>query len=105
MRSYVVRYLPRAQQELADAGLSVLEVSGDVDSAVRTVRHIVTVINSLSTMPSRHRVYTPSRSLSREYRYVRADQHLAFYWVDDESATVTVVRIIHVRADISRHLE
>ncbi|PHP52763.1 type II toxin-antitoxin system RelE/ParE family toxin [Actinomyces ruminis] len=104
MRAYVVRYLPRAQRDLVDAGLSVLEVSGDADAAARTVRGIVAAINSLSTMPSRHRVYTPSRSLSREYRYVRAGQHLAFYWVDDELATVTVARIVHARADANRHL-
>ncbi|WP_218123027.1 type II toxin-antitoxin system RelE/ParE family toxin [Actinomyces ruminicola] len=65
------------------------------------------------TNPDRPARRTPSKQkhesvrspLSREYRYVRADQYLAFYWVDDESATVTVVRIIHARADISRHLE
>lgn len=66
-------------------------------------RYIATLridIESLADFPMRHALYHNSEG--QEFRKLSSGHHLVFYTVDQDM--VQVIRILHERMDIDRHL-
>lgn len=101
---YTIEYLPAAKQDLLDIARYI---AGDIASpaaAERITTDIVAAIDSLAAFPYRRPVYIPLRPLKHEMRSIASGNYLAFYWVSEESQTVTIARVLYARADVSNHL-
>ena len=58
-------------------------------------------IAKLSYMPERNSIVQYEPWKSREVRRVNIDNFAAFYMLDSKSATVSVIRILYARRDLS----
>jgi len=58
-------------------------------------------LEKLNRMPERNSVVQDEPWKSREIRRVNMDNYAAFYKLDSKSATVSVIRILYARRDLS----
>lgn len=101
---YKVEYLPLAVRDLKEIAIYIAEVLCSPNTAERLTSDIVAACESLSSMPYRHRVYASIRPLKHEFRALRVDSYLVFYWVDEEEETVIAARVIYRRSDVPSKL-
>ena len=101
---YSISYLPIALRDLQKITRYLANDLHNPATAERIATGIVAAIDEPATMPYRRAVYLPIRPLAHEFRTIRSGSYLAFYWVGEESKTVTVARILHARMDISKRL-
>lgn len=74
------------------------------DTAENQTERIMKEIRSLREMPLRYRVYEEEPWHSQGLRILPVDNYLVFYLPDEESHTVSVIRIMYGGRDISRRL-
>ena len=58
-------------------------------------------LEKLNRMPERNSVVQDEPWKSREIRRVNMDNYTAFYMLDSKTATVSVIRILYARRDLS----
>lgn len=102
---YNVVYLPTAQQDLVEIVTYITRELGNSQAAKRLATELVAVSDSLKNMPYRRRVYVPLRPLAHEYRALRVENYLMFYWVDESAQSVTIARVIYAKSDVLHRLE
>ncbi|VWM02087.1 Plasmid stabilisation system protein [Collinsella sp. AK_207A] len=101
---YAVAYLPAARRDLIDIVHYVAGELKNPEVAERLSNALIEGIGSLSVMPYRRPVYIPLRPLDHEFRSLRIENYLAFYWVDERERTVTVARVLYARSDVAAPL-
>ena len=98
---YRVEILPIAQRDLVEIASYVTSTLESPEAAEQLSAKLVDGIRSLESMPYRKTVYTPLKHLEKEYRALRVESYLIFYWVDEKEQLVTVARVIYAKADIA----
>lgn len=101
---YKVEYLPLA---LHDVTGIVSYIAGDLQNpraAEKLAQEFMAAGDGLQSMPYRRRVYQTIRPLELEYRALRVENYLMFYWIDEDAHVVTVARVIYRGASIASKL-
>lgn len=101
---YSLEYLPLAQRDLVDIVSYVADRLANPLAAQRLAEKLVDAAESLRTMPHRRRVYTPIRPLEHEYRSIRVENYLMFYWVEEDTKCVTIARVLYAKSDVVSRL-
>jgi len=60
--------------------------------------------DKLVEFPYKNRVYQPIRPLKREYRGQIVQNHIMFYYVDEDQKRVTIARVIYAPRDYGKLL-
>lgn len=102
---YNVEYLPTAQQDLAEIVTYITRELGNPQAAQHLATKLAAAGDSLKSMPYRRRIYTPLRPLAHEYRALRVENYLMFYWIDESAQSVTIARVIYAKSDVLHRLE
>ncbi len=100
MKSYKVKMLSSARNDLAEIIEYLSDFSGDV--ALNQYDMIIDKINSLKTFPFKYEEYRSNSSYFK-YRRLVVNNYLVFYVVLDD--TVEIHRIVHAKIDLSKILE
>ena len=98
---YTVKLLPSAQRDVREIAVYISGVLGNPQAAISQSERLFDGIKSLSSFPYRRPVYAPLKALKHEYRALRVDRYLIFYWVNDAELEVVVARVLYGRADIT----
>lgn len=93
--TYKVHLTKVAKQDLSKA-LDYIEFSLHNPSAAdKLLNNAETIIDSLAYMPARHPVIQDRVLSARGIRYVKVDNYLAFYFIDEEKCAVYVIRFLY----------
>ena len=101
---YKVEILPKA---VGDMSTAVSYIAGELHSphvAENLMMGLNVTIEGLAEFPYSHPAYNPIRPLRHEYRRIMVGNYGVFYWVDEQSQTVTVSRVIYAKRVLSQHL-
>lgn len=102
---YKLEYLPIAQRDMVEIVRYISAELSNPAAAENLTAKLVDAAESITEFPYANPVYTPLRSLKREYRKLPVENYLIFYWVDENEKLVTVARVIYARRDYNRLLE
>ena len=98
--NYRVEYLPLALSALQSA---IAHISHDLampQAATELIKRIDDDIDSLADFPYSQPAYTPIKPLKHDFRKLVVQNYSIFYWVDENSKTITVARILYNRRNI-----
>ena len=101
---YEVMYTAGAKKDLRNIYRYISEELLAPKNAAGQTKRIMAAIRKLDEMPKRNRLYEEEPWHSRELRFLPVDNYLAFYKVDDEKATIYVVRIMYSGRDVHKQL-
>ena len=102
---YQVEVQPIALQDMREAVRYIAEDLGSPSAALNLVDNLADAMDSLARLPSRCPLYVTSRSLGHEYRWLRVDNYLIFFWISEADELVTVSRVLYGRRDLERALD
>ena len=101
---YNLEYLPAARNDMLEI---VRYISGELknpDAAERLADELVKASESVLAFPYVTPAYRTIRPLKHEFRKIRVQNYLMFYWVDEEKKLVTVARIVYAKRNYGRLL-
>ena len=75
------------------------------ETAIKQIERIESAILSLDEMPERFRIYDEEPWRTRKLRVMSVDNYLVFYIAKKEEKSVTVLRVMYGRRDISTRLK
>ena len=92
---YNVEILPVARKDMLDIVSYISMKLSNSKAASDLAEELIKKINSLAKRPYISPAYIPIRPLKHEYRKLIVKNYIVFYWVDEETETVTVARVIY----------
>ena len=102
---YSVTFLPAALDDIEDIVRYIAITLENPAASERLAEAIVGAAESLATLPYRHRVYQPLRPLKNEYRVMRVNNYLVFYWVEEEPPRVTIARVLYAKSNVAKRFD
>lgn len=98
-------YTFQAQQDLKNIYEYIAYSLLVPDTARNMSRQIMQSVRSLETMPERNPLYKEEPWHSQGVRFIPVKNYLLFYTVNNETHTVSIVRILYGGMDINHQLE
>lgn len=102
---YSVSFLPAALADIENIVRYIAITLENPAASERLAEAIVNAAESLETLPYRHRVYQPLRPLKNEYRVMRVNNYLVFYWVEEEPPRVTIARVLYAKSNVAKRFD
>ena len=102
---YKLEYLPAARQDILDMVRYVSTQLQNPSAAARLAERLVAAAENARRMPYAHPAYLPLRPLRHAYRRILVGKYLLFYWVTEETQTITVARVLYAKRDLPRLLD
>lgn len=102
--TYRITMTPQAQADLREIFQYIAIDLQSVQHAAGQLDRLEKAIASISQMPERFRVYDHTKWRKRNLRIMPVDNYLVFYIPEQDSGTVTVLRILYGGRDINRQL-
>lgn len=103
--TYQIKITDQANQDLRGIFEYIAYELQELQTAIGQLDRLEKEINSLNQMPERYRVYDREPWRSRNLHIMPVDNYLVFYIPDNNTQTVTVIRIFYGRRDIDAQLE
>ena len=101
---YEVVYLPTARKQLMDAVLCIATELSAANAAENLLEAVYEQISKLCMHPYRHPVYPALYAMKREIRCFPVKDYLVFYAVKEEQKKVEILRFLHQRQKVNKHL-
>jgi plasmid stabilization system protein ParE len=101
---YKLEYLPIARQDMIDIAQYISRELLNPLAAEKLAKEMIESADKLRDFPYANRVYNPIRPLEYEYRRLIVENYLMFYYIDEESKTITIARVIYAGRDYERLL-
>lgn len=101
---YKVEFLPAAQNDMLEIVQYISRTLCNAQAAERLAEKMVSEAETLSRFPYANPIYYPIRTLKREFRKLPVDNYIIFYWVDENTKSVTVARVIYAKRDLEKQL-
>lgn len=101
---YNVEILPVARKDMLETVSYISIQLANPKAASDLSDELTKKINSLARHPYINPPYIPIRPLKHDYRKLIVKNYIVFYWVDEETETVTVARVIYCKGNYNRLL-
>ena len=98
-------YTYEARQDLRDIYAYIAFKLLVPETAVKFIDKILEGARSLETLPKRNPLYREEPWHSKGVYFLPVHNYLVFYTVDDKTNTVSVIRIMYARRDVTRQIE
>ena len=102
--SYIINYSEAAKRDLRSIYAYIAFELHVQETAQKLCSRIMEAVESLSEMPGRNARYQDDPWNGLGLRWTPVDNYLIFYFIDDSSDTVNIVRIMYKGRDISKQL-
>lgn len=99
MKVYKILRTDKAEDQLRDVIFYIADDSENIDTALRYLEEIETVINHLQEFPNSGSIPRYSILKKQGYRVVIVEKHLVFYKVNEEDKTVIIYAIVDGRRE------
>lgn len=103
--TYQIKITDQANQDLRGIFEYIAYELQELQTAIGQLDRLEKEIYSLNQMPERYRIYDREPWRSRNLHIMPVDNYLVFYIPDNNTQTVTVIRIFYGRRDIDTQLE
>ena len=103
--SWDIQYAPDAERELDCIFAYIRDVLSEPEIAKKQVARIASAADSLDHFPLRHRLCDFGPWRSRGVRVLPVDNYLIFYYPNESTHLVTILRIICGARDLAAQLE
>ncbi len=100
---YKLEYLPIARQDMIEIVQYISHDLSNPTAAEKLADELINAGDRITAMPYINPAYVPIKPLTHEYRKLLVENYIMFYWVDEETKTVTIARVIYSKRDY-RHL-
>lgn len=101
---YGIFYTEVAKDDLKSIYRYISDRLFEPETAENLVEKITEEIRSLAEMPQRYRRYEEEPWYSQGLRVFSVKNYLVFYLIDEEAASVTIVRVIYGGRDVKKQL-
>ena len=101
---YNLEYLPVARNDMLEIVRYISRELRNPDAAERLADELVKAAESVLAFPYAMPAYRTIRPLKHEFRKIRVQNYLMFYWVDEEKKLVTVARMVYAKRNYGRLL-
>lgn len=102
---YKLEFLPVAKNDMLEIVKYISDDLNNPQAASRLAEEFIQADENVCRFPYVNNVYIPVKPLELEYRRIIVKNYLMFYTVDETRKTVTVMRVIYGKRDISKHIE
>ncbi len=102
--NWVVRYAEEAKQDIKAIYQYIAFELNAEETAQRQYHRILDAIQSLEAFPLRQPLYKEEPWLSMGMRWLRVDNYLVFYFVDETVHGVNIARVMYGGRDIASEL-
>ncbi len=102
---YKLEYLPQARQDMVDIVRYISCVLGNPAAASKLATELIHSADGLTDFPYAYPVYVPIKPLQYEYRKLPVKNYFLFYRVEEETKTITMMRVIYARRDYGKLME
>lgn len=102
---YKLEYLPVARKDMLEIVRYISQEVQNPDAAARLAVELVDATEGVLLFPYANPTYQPIRSLKHEYRKILVQNHLMFYWINEEKKLVTVARVVYAKRDYGQLVE
>lgn len=103
--NYKITITPIAKTNLQEIKDYIANDLQEPKAAYNTIRNILAKITLLSETPFIYPLYEDEPWHSRGIRHFPVNNYVVIYWVDEQTKTVSVLKIIYGRRDISFQLK
>ena len=102
---YKLEFLPIAKKDMEDIIFYISNNLKNQSAAINLSQSFLKSARSILDFPYGLSEYIPTSKLTKVYRNIKIKKFLMFYTVNEKEKTITVVRVLHQRMDISNILE
>ncbi|MCF6094364.1 type II toxin-antitoxin system RelE/ParE family toxin [Microaerobacter geothermalis] len=99
MSAYIIQITEPAEKDLFEIGSYISKELLEPETAKKVISKIAKGIYSLEELPLRNALVTDERLAQKGIRKIMVDNYIVFYIVNEESKTVTIIRILYGRRD------
>lgn len=99
MNKYNIEITKPAEDDLYKIGVYISRELLESEVAKKVVSKIANSIITLEDMPLRNALVADERLAYKGIRKIMSDNYIIFYFVNEESKTVTIIRILYGRRD------
>jgi len=99
MNTFNIQITEPAENDLYEIGAYISKELLEPEIAKKVILKIAKEINSLQDIPLRNALVADERLAYKGIRKIMVDKYIVFYVVDEESKTVTIIRILYSRRD------
>lgn len=103
--NWKINYTARASNDLSSIYEYIAYELFSPDTARSQFNKIVKAVKTLDYMPMKYKVYDKEPWKSQGVRYFPVGKYLVFYLPEEESGTVSIIRIVYGGRDIERQLK
>ena len=101
---YKLEFLPVAKNDMLEIVKYISDDLKNPQAASRLADEFVTAAENACQFPYANNVYTPIKPLKLEYRRIVVKNYLMFYTVDEQTKTVTIMRVVYGKRDLSNQI-
>ena len=97
---YKLEFLPIARDDMLEAVKYIANELKSPVAAQNLADDFISAAERLCEFPYANNVYVPIKPLELEYRRTIVKNYLMFYTVNEQTKTVTIMRVIYSKRDI-----
>ena len=102
---YQVNYLPSAMDDMVEIVTYIRHTLQNPHAAAKIMDTLYNGAEGLRQFPYANPAYFPQRPLEHEYRKLLIGSYLMFYWIEEETKTVTVSRVVYASQNYEKSLQ
>ncbi len=101
---YNLEFLPSAKNDMLEIVKYISAELKNPVAASKLAEEFIASAENICIFPYSNNVYTPIKSLEKEYRRIIVKNYMMFYTVDEKTKTVTIMRVIYAKRDIDKQI-
>ncbi len=102
---YKLEFLTIAKNDMLEIVKYISDELKNPDTASRLIDEFISSAENICIFPYSNNVYTPIKSLEKEYRRIIVKIYMMFYTVDENTKTVTIMRVIYAKRNINEQIK
>ncbi len=100
MDKYDIKYSPKAIKDLIVIKNYIIVNSYSVVTAEKFIESLITIINSLNTMPRRYPKFKSERIIDEDIRICPIKNYIIIYNINDNFNSIEILRVIHTSRNL-----
>lgn len=102
---YKLVYLPAALDDMVSIVKYISVHLSNPAAAERLAEEMISQAEKLTVMPYKCIIYMTNRIFRHEYRKLMIKNYIMFYYIDEDTKTITIARVLYARRNYKELLE
>ncbi|MCM1114174.1 MAG: type II toxin-antitoxin system RelE/ParE family toxin [Clostridium sp.] len=102
---YKLEFLPTAKNDMLEIAKYISDELKNPVAALKLAENLIASAENICVFPYSNNVYTPIKSLEKEYRRIIVKNYMMFYTIDEDTKTVTIMRVIYAKRNMDKQIK